>query len=95
MQDVQKLKGWVVAAILVTVIVGAAQGAFLGGPIGFLIGVALALVFGVATFASTFILLDMHGMMQRAMEKELRNRSRSEGGWLPGATGPDQSPRKS
>jgi hypothetical protein len=85
----------VVAAIVVTVILGAVQGAVLGGPIGFLIGVALALLFGVAASASTFILLDMHRMMQQAMEKERLNRSRSAEGWLPVGTGPEESPRKS
>ena len=95
MQDVQKLKNWIVVAIAITVILGAVQGAALGGPIGFLIGIVIALVFAVATFASTFVLLDIHGMVQQTLTRERLDRRRFEEGGLPAGPDPDHSPRKS
>ena len=95
MQDVQKLKGWVVAAIAATVILGAVQGAALGGPFGFVIGIVAALVLAVATFASTFVLLDIHRMVQQTLTRGRLDRRRSEEERLPAGPDPDQSPRKS
>jgi hypothetical protein len=95
MQDVQKLKNWIVVAIAITVILGAVQGAALGGPIGFLIGIVIALVFGMATFASTFVLLDIHRMVQQTLTRERLDRRRFEEGGLPAGPDPDHSPRKS
>jgi hypothetical protein len=95
MQDVQKLKGWVVAAIAATVILGAVQGALIGGPIGFMIGIVVALVFGMATFVSTFVLLDIHRMVQQTLTRERLDRRRSEEERLPVGPDPDHSPRKS
>ena len=95
MQDVQKLKNWIVGAILITVILGAVQGAELGGPFGFVIGIVVALVFGMATFASTFVLLDIHRMAEQTLTRERLDRRRSEEERLPAGPDPDQSPRKS
>jgi len=95
MQDVQKLRGWIVVAIAITVILGAVQGAALGGPIGFLIGIVIALVFAVATFASTFVLLDIHRMVQQTLTRERLDRRLSEDERLPAGPDPDHSPRKS
>jgi hypothetical protein len=91
MQDVQRLKGWVWTAIVIAVLVGLVQGAQQGGPIGFVIAGVVVVVFAVAGFASTFVLLDMHRMMREALARGSVTRVSSAGGWQP--AGSDQSPR--